>query len=299
MRLLRLAPCLHCCAGAAPQGIILESFGVGNMPDAPSAGWVTWLRSQTRKGLKVRGAGGEGAGVMTLLLCVRACRGASGRLCKSCWNTRQPASSACMHSCIHHHYTLAHSQSTHSSHKERKHTIKRIPPCALAAARPTRMRPGLSCVAMPPRAAAPGAVPRRRHGAGDGRRGGAPDDARGGVRQDDALLGTPGHPAVRAARRRAVTGAALGRGDRRRRQGWGVYLMQDGRCMRRRACEMLASRGGHGLGWLAWSLGLCLYATMHSARRRVRTGALPCQHWLVLGAARLATLCRVCPCMRP
>jgi len=35
------------------RGIILESFGVGNMPDTASAGWLPWLRQQRKKGLQV------------------------------------------------------------------------------------------------------------------------------------------------------------------------------------------------------------------------------------------------------
>ncbi len=35
------------------RGIILESFGVGNMPDLPQQGWMPWLRSQRKKGLMV------------------------------------------------------------------------------------------------------------------------------------------------------------------------------------------------------------------------------------------------------
>ena len=35
------------------RGIVLESFGVGNMPDGNAAGWLPWLREQTRAGLYV------------------------------------------------------------------------------------------------------------------------------------------------------------------------------------------------------------------------------------------------------
>ncbi len=38
------------------RGVVLEAFGVGNMPDEPKSGWLPWLRDQTRKGLQVRGA---------------------------------------------------------------------------------------------------------------------------------------------------------------------------------------------------------------------------------------------------
>eukprot|EP00775_Hariotina_reticulata_P006054 gene6054-6292_t len=35
------------------RGVVLEAFGVGNIPDLPAAGWMPWLRQQTRKGLQV------------------------------------------------------------------------------------------------------------------------------------------------------------------------------------------------------------------------------------------------------
>lgn len=35
------------------RGIVLEAFGVGNMPDLTQAGWIPWLRQQTKKGLQV------------------------------------------------------------------------------------------------------------------------------------------------------------------------------------------------------------------------------------------------------
>jgi L-asparaginase len=35
------------------RGIVLESFGVGNLPDTTAAGWLPWLRTQTRDGLYV------------------------------------------------------------------------------------------------------------------------------------------------------------------------------------------------------------------------------------------------------
>lgn len=28
------------------KGIVLESFGVGNLPDTPEHGWIPWLRDQ-------------------------------------------------------------------------------------------------------------------------------------------------------------------------------------------------------------------------------------------------------------
>ncbi|KAL0051691.1 hypothetical protein WJX82_000327 [Trebouxia sp. C0006] len=35
------------------KGVILEAFGVGNMPDLPQQGWLPWLKSQRKKGLQV------------------------------------------------------------------------------------------------------------------------------------------------------------------------------------------------------------------------------------------------------
>ena len=40
-------------AGRGVRGIVLEAFGVGNMPDAKSHGWLPWLRTQRSKGLQV------------------------------------------------------------------------------------------------------------------------------------------------------------------------------------------------------------------------------------------------------
>ena len=37
------------------RGVILEAFGVGNMPDKPEHGWLSWLKDQRRKGLQVGG----------------------------------------------------------------------------------------------------------------------------------------------------------------------------------------------------------------------------------------------------
>lgn len=31
------------------RGIVLEAFGVGNMPDTASSGWLPWLRQQRKK----------------------------------------------------------------------------------------------------------------------------------------------------------------------------------------------------------------------------------------------------------
>jgi hypothetical protein len=39
------------------KGVVLEAFGVGNMPDLPQQGWMPWLRQQTKKGLQVCGFG--------------------------------------------------------------------------------------------------------------------------------------------------------------------------------------------------------------------------------------------------
>lgn len=35
------------------RGVVLETFGVGNMPDETEAGWIPWLREQRHKGLTV------------------------------------------------------------------------------------------------------------------------------------------------------------------------------------------------------------------------------------------------------
>jgi L-asparaginase/Glu-tRNA(Gln) amidotransferase subunit D len=35
------------------RGIVLESFGVGNMPDLPRYGWLPWLKKTVRQGVKV------------------------------------------------------------------------------------------------------------------------------------------------------------------------------------------------------------------------------------------------------
>lgn len=39
--------------GRGVRGIVLEVFGVGNMPDTVKAGWLPWLEEQCSKGLKV------------------------------------------------------------------------------------------------------------------------------------------------------------------------------------------------------------------------------------------------------
>ena len=39
--------------GRGVKGACLESFGVGNMPDTKSAGWMDWLKEQRKKGLEV------------------------------------------------------------------------------------------------------------------------------------------------------------------------------------------------------------------------------------------------------
>ena len=48
------------------KGVVLEAFGVGNMPDLPQQGWMPWLRQQTKKGLQVGDAAvdvmGDGCG---------------------------------------------------------------------------------------------------------------------------------------------------------------------------------------------------------------------------------------------
>lgn len=44
------------------HGIVLETFGVGNMPDLPVHGWIPWLKQQRKKGLQVYLASQCGAG---------------------------------------------------------------------------------------------------------------------------------------------------------------------------------------------------------------------------------------------
>ncbi|PNH01046.1 Glutamyl-tRNA(Gln) amidotransferase subunit D, partial [Tetrabaena socialis] len=39
--------------GRGVRGVVLEAFGVGNLPDQASFGWLPWLRDQTAKGLQV------------------------------------------------------------------------------------------------------------------------------------------------------------------------------------------------------------------------------------------------------
>jgi L-asparaginase/Glu-tRNA(Gln) amidotransferase subunit D len=46
------------------RGVVLETFGVGNMPDLPMHGWLPWLRQQRKKGLMVYLASQCGAGTL-------------------------------------------------------------------------------------------------------------------------------------------------------------------------------------------------------------------------------------------
>ncbi len=46
------------------RGVVLETFGVGNMPDLPMHGWLPWLRQQRKKGLQVYLASQCGAGTL-------------------------------------------------------------------------------------------------------------------------------------------------------------------------------------------------------------------------------------------
>ncbi|KAG2500713.1 hypothetical protein HYH03_001478 [Edaphochlamys debaryana] len=39
--------------GRGVRGVVLEAFGVGNLPDQTSFGWLPWLREQTARGLQV------------------------------------------------------------------------------------------------------------------------------------------------------------------------------------------------------------------------------------------------------
>ncbi|MEW5300639.1 MAG: hypothetical protein WDW36_003554 [Sanguina aurantia] len=39
--------------GRGVKGVVLEAFGVGNLPDGIEGGWLPWLREQTSAGLKV------------------------------------------------------------------------------------------------------------------------------------------------------------------------------------------------------------------------------------------------------
>ncbi|KAG2443698.1 hypothetical protein HXX76_002046 [Chlamydomonas incerta] len=39
--------------GRGVRGVVLEAFGVGNLPDQPGFGWIPWLKEQTAKGLQV------------------------------------------------------------------------------------------------------------------------------------------------------------------------------------------------------------------------------------------------------
>lgn len=40
-------------AGRGVRGIVLEAFGVGNMPDRADSGWLPWLKDQRKKGVLV------------------------------------------------------------------------------------------------------------------------------------------------------------------------------------------------------------------------------------------------------
>ena len=35
------------------RGVVLEAFGVGNMPDLPSQGYLPWLKKCVKQGIKV------------------------------------------------------------------------------------------------------------------------------------------------------------------------------------------------------------------------------------------------------
>lgn len=43
--------------GRGVRGVVLEAFGVGNLPDQSGDGWLPWLKDQTAKGLQVCGVG--------------------------------------------------------------------------------------------------------------------------------------------------------------------------------------------------------------------------------------------------
>ena len=45
---------MQCCV----QGVVLEAFGAGNIPDLPAQGWMPWLRQQRKKGLQVSSVAG-------------------------------------------------------------------------------------------------------------------------------------------------------------------------------------------------------------------------------------------------
>ncbi|GAX86244.1 hypothetical protein CEUSTIGMA_g13657.t1, partial [Chlamydomonas eustigma] len=40
-------------AGRGVRGVVLEAFGVGNLPDESRLGWIPWLKEQRRKGLQI------------------------------------------------------------------------------------------------------------------------------------------------------------------------------------------------------------------------------------------------------
>jgi L-asparaginase/Glu-tRNA(Gln) amidotransferase subunit D len=46
------------------RGVVLEAFGVGNLPDLNSHGWLPWLRAQRKKGLLVYMSSQCGAGML-------------------------------------------------------------------------------------------------------------------------------------------------------------------------------------------------------------------------------------------
>lgn len=52
--MLRCSLCYGDLASRGVKGVVLEAFGVGNIPDEPKHGWLPWLKDQRRKGLQVR-----------------------------------------------------------------------------------------------------------------------------------------------------------------------------------------------------------------------------------------------------
>lgn len=50
--------------GRGVRGVVLEAFGVGNMPDLAQHGWIPWLRQQRKRGLQVYLASQCGAGAL-------------------------------------------------------------------------------------------------------------------------------------------------------------------------------------------------------------------------------------------
>ncbi len=51
--------------GRGVRGVVLEAFGVGNLPDQSGDGWLPWLKDQTAKGLQV----GRGQGLPSQSCC--------------------------------------------------------------------------------------------------------------------------------------------------------------------------------------------------------------------------------------